>query len=243
MSVLSAPGLAAPGLADFTRGDARAGAGVWAAIRRQRRLMLAFALVFPVVFYGLLLALLIARFGHVPNYVTPYDWFGNVARIVASTGAVTDILSIVQNEWVLEVGYLNYAYFNGVAEWSLAIIPHKVATVAAVGALIGLNLGLISECPAGSLGRDAGWSVLWGLVTGIAALAATLTCITLYWVVCHSGPSWVVSLAILGVEVSRSLALEPLGPAVSLAGFALLIGSAFLIGRRAGMPGRKEASC
>jgi len=70
-----------------------------------------------------------------------------------------------------------------------------------------------------------------GLFTSVGAVCASLTGISLFWVVCHSSPSWVVSLAILGVEVSTSLALEPIGPAISLAGIAMLALSALLIVR------------
>ena len=83
---------------------------------------------------------------------SPHDWFGNVSRIVASTGSISDMLPIVLNEWLLEIGYMNYAYGRGVSEWSLLIIPHKVAIVTAIGALIGLNFALIAEqAPAGTL--------------------------------------------------------------------------------------------
>ena len=33
------------------------------------------------------------------------------------------------DEWLLEIGFMNYAYGRGVSEWSLLIIPHKVAIV------------------------------------------------------------------------------------------------------------------
>jgi hypothetical protein len=161
---------------------------VLATIRRHRALILGFTLLFPVVFYLVLLGLLVARFGHLPNYVTPYDWFGNVARIVAGTGSISDMLKIAMDEWLLEIGFMNYAYGRGVSEWSLLIIPHKVAIVMAIGALIGLNFALI----------------------------------------CHSGPTWVVSLAILGVDLSAAFLIEPLGAALSLAGAAILVLSALM---------------
>ena len=91
------------------------------------------------------MGLLVVRFGHLPNYVTPYDWFGNVWRIVVGTGSVSDILRIAADEWLLEIGFMNYAYGHGVSEWSLLIIPHKVAIVMAIGALIGLNFALIAD--------------------------------------------------------------------------------------------------
>jgi hypothetical protein len=68
--------------------DRAGGHSVLATVRRHRALILGSALLFPVVFYLVLMGLLVLRFGHLPNYVTPYDWFGNVWRIVVGTGSV-----------------------------------------------------------------------------------------------------------------------------------------------------------
>jgi len=205
---------------------------VLAAVTRRRGLFLSITLGFPLLFYLSLLGLLVARFGNTPNYVIPYDWFGNVSRIVAGTSSVSDMLPIILNEWLLEIGYMNYAYGHGVSEWSLLIIPHKLTMVTAIGALVGLNFALVAEQrPAGTLSRQYIQSMRSGLLASVGAVCAGLTSITLFWVVCHSSPSWVVSLAILGFEVSTSLALEPVGPAVSLAGVTMLVLSALLIVR------------
>ena len=61
------------------------------------------------------------------------------------------------DEWLLEIGYMNYAYGRGVSEWSLLIIPHKVAIVMAIGALIGVNFALIADqAPAAHVPAAAG---------------------------------------------------------------------------------------
>lgn len=199
---------------------------------RQRTLLLAVTLGFPIFFYTFLLALMVLRFGDLPNYITPYNWIGGVSRIVASTGSIADMLPIVLNEWLLEVGYMNYAYGHGVSEWSLLIIPHKLLFVALIGALIGLNFAVIADRVADEPSvHERLCIVRCGVMTGVGALCASLLGITLFWVVCHSSPSWVVSLAILGVEVSTSLALEPIGPAISLAGIVLLVVSLCLTAR------------
>ena len=78
----------------------------------------------------------------------------------------------------------------------------------------------------------------------MARCVASLTCITLYWVICHSGPTWVVSLAILGVDVSSAFAIEPLGATLSLAGAAILVLSALLTiyeNQSAANPGQVKA--
>lgn len=206
-----------------------------AAMRRQRRLVLAFAIGFPVGFYLFLLALMALRFGNLPNYVTPYDWIGNVYRIFTSTGSVADMVRIARDEWLLEIGFMNYDYGLGVSEWSLLIIPHALIYMMFVGALVGLNFALIADQPALSWQAAA----RCGLLTSLGALCASLIGITLFWVVCHSSPSWVVSLAILGVEISTSLALEPVGPIISGLGLAMLLLSAWLIVR----DGRRAAAC
>ena len=224
MSVLAARTVQAPS------GHEQAGdRSALATLRHHRALILGFALLFPVVFYLVLMGLLVVRFGHLPNYVTPYDWFGNVWRIVAGTGSFSDILKIAMDEWLLEFGYMNYAYGRGVSEWSLLIIPHKVALVMAIGALIGINFALIADqAPAATFLRQQVRSIRCGLMTSIGALLAGLTSITLYWVICHSGPTWVVSLAILGVDISSAFVIEPLGATLSLAGAAILVLSALL---------------
>jgi hypothetical protein len=205
------------------------GRSVLATIKNHRVLILAFTLLFPVVFYMALMGLLVARFGHLPNYVTAYDWLGNVWRIAAGTGSISDIVKISMDEWLLEFGYMNYAYGRGVSEWSLLIIPHKVAIVMAIGALIGLNFALLADQPPAATSlRQQIRSIRCGLMTSIGALGAGLTCITLYWVICHSGPTWVVSLAILGIDVSNAFAIEPLGATLSFAGAAILVASALL---------------
>lgn len=215
------------------------------ALARQRGLLLAFAVGFPIAFYLVLLGLLAVRFGHLPNYVVGFNWPKNVMHIVASTGSIADMVPIVLNEWVLEIGYMNYDYGRGVSEWSLAIIPHKVAIVALIGVLIGFNFILLCEQEQlGTMMRQSLQSIRTGLMTALGALCASLSCITLYWVVCHSGPTWVVSLAILGIDVSTAYALEPIGPAVSLFGVALLGASILLIvrdGKIAGSSAKAEA--
>jgi hypothetical protein len=55
-----------------------------------------------------------------------------------------------------------------------------------------------------------------------------LTSITMSWVVCCATPTWVVGLAIMGLGVSTSLWLEPLGTWLSYAGFAALLVGVFV---------------
>jgi hypothetical protein len=227
---MSAIAIHAPQKPELWTGHDQAGGerSVLATVKRHRALILGFTFLFPVVFYLVLMGLLVVRFGHLPNYVTPYDWFGNVWQIIAGTGSISDVLKIASDEWLLEIGFMNYAYGRGVSEWSLLIIPHKVAAVMAIGALIGINFALIADQAPATFLRQQLRSIRCGLMTSVGALLACLTCITLYWIICHSGPTWVVSLAILGIDLSTTFALEPLGATLSLAGVAILVLSALL---------------
>lgn len=211
-------------------------------VRRWRGLIVGFALGFPVLFYGLLLAVPVLRYGHLPNYVTPYDWFANVERIIASTGSVRDMVPIILNEWLLEIGYMNRDYGHGIAEWSLSLVPHEIALVSLTGALIGLNFGLMVDRleAAKSAAQEclrAGGS---GVLTSVGALFTGLTNATLFSIACCSTPSWVGSLSILGVETSSAFALEPYGVAGTALGLALLVVSALWLawGGRARNDGR-----
>lgn len=202
-------------------------------VRRWRGLIAGFALGFPVLFHLVLLAIPTVRFGHPPNYVTSYDWFGNVARIVESTGSIRDMISIILNEWLLEIGYMDMTFGHGIAEWSLSIEPHKIVLMSLTGALIGLNVGLILDRleAAGASTEQCARAGGAGILTSVGMMFAGLTNATLFSIACCSTPSWVGSLAILGVETSSAFALEPYGPAGSALGIALLIATALWLAR------------
>ena len=144
----------------------------------------------------MLLAIPILRYGHLPNYVTPYDWLANVERIIVSTGSIRDMVPIILNEWLLEIGYMDMAWGHGIAEWSLSLQPFEIFLVSLTGALIGLNLGLMLDrleaAKSPMLGcLSAGSS---GVLTTVGALFTGLTNATLFSIACCSTPSWVGSL-------------------------------------------------
>jgi len=196
--------------------------------RSRRTLIVSFAAGFPIAFYLLLLAVLVLEYGHLPNYVTRYDWIANVLRIVASTHSVADIVPIILNEWLLEIGYLDYDYGHGIAEWSLSIIPHKLALLSLAGALIGLNVALLAERRATrTLAQECVRTCRSGVLTGVGAIFSGLTSATVFSVACCATPSWVGSLAVLGFQTSAAFALEPYGPLAFLLGIAALAGSAW----------------
>jgi hypothetical protein len=175
-----------------------------------------------VGYYLALMAGLIIKFQHLPNYVQGYDWFSNVIMIIVSTPSLQDTLAIIAEEWVLEIGFMNDDFGMGISEWSLFLAPAKMAVVMALGALLATHYSLLRAnhgvCSATRYRMSK-------VSTGLGATCVALTSITMSWVVCCATPTWVVGLAIMGLGVSTSLWLEPLGTWLSYAGFtALLVG-------------------
>jgi|GEM_PF-383989 len=199
---------------------------------RWRVIVIAFAVGFPVVFYLALIATLVVQYGHLPNYATGYDWIANVLRIIHGTRSVFDMAPIILNEWLLEVGYMDYAYGHGIADWSLAIIPHKLIIMSLAGALIGLNVALLLERQAEqTVSQQCVQACRSGLLTSIGAFCTGLTSTTVFSVACCAAPSWAGSLTVLGVETSLAFAIEPFGPIASSLGLATLVVSALWIAR------------
>jgi len=184
---------------------------------------------FFVGFHGLQLATLMVRFEAWPNYITAHDWPANVARIVRSTPAISDMIPIILDEWLVEIGSMNYSFGRGIAEWSFVLIPGKAMVVLAIAALVATNLVLLraarNTCAVSArLGSAVG--------TGAGALVAGAAATTITWVVCCAAPTWIVGLAVMGVGVTTALALQPLGGWLSLLGLSTLVTSAILLLRQ-----------
>ncbi|MEE2730853.1 MAG: hypothetical protein VYA55_08510 [Pseudomonadota bacterium] len=190
----------------------------------------AMTLAIVAAYYLLLLLSLIIRFGNVPNYVNLFDWWGNLIRIFESTPSLSDSLTIIKDEWLLEVGYMNYDFGMGISEWSLFIVPTKVLMVLLLGGLVSTNFLLLRHsqtCQVVSP-MDARTS---GTATGIGASLMAIASITLSWVVCCSTPTWVVGLAMLGLGATTALWLEPLGSWLNVIGLLLLVAVSFHLAR------------
>lgn len=188
------------------------------AIRANWRRMLLTGLLVAVLFQVLMLVALMVRFQALPNYAVGYDWVGNVIHIIKSTPSWQDILPIVNQEWLIEIGRMNYDYGMGISEWSLNVVPIRMMVLFILGALVALCLSLLR-----SDSCDAGTGATLRATTGLGAVLIAMTNATMSWVVCCAAPSWVVGLAMLGLGVSTSLALESMGPVLNLAGFGLLL--------------------
>lgn len=204
---------------------------LWAEIRGNWRQMLLHGLIFAVLFQVVMMAALLLRFQALPNYVTLYDWIGNVAWIIQSTPSWSDILPIVWEEWLIEIGRMNYDYGTGISEWSLNVVPSRLLVLAVLGAMVSLCLALMR--------RDAcspGQSATLRASTGLGALLVAMTNATMSWVVCCATPSWVVGLAMLGLGVSTSLALESMGPVLTWSGFGILSAMVLFLAWRKSRP-------
>ena len=76
---------------------------------------------------------LMVRFQAVPNYIQFYDWVGNVSWIIQSTPSWRDMIPIIWEEWLIEIGFMNYDYGTGISEWSLNVIPSRLVVMFIMG--------------------------------------------------------------------------------------------------------------
>jgi hypothetical protein len=188
-------------------------------IRERRRTWFALTLGVTLLYHLGLIASASISTGHVPNYIRLYDWPADVLRIIQSTPSVFDMPSIINDEWLIELGAMNYHYGHGIAEWSFAIIPSHVLVALLFSAVVATNILLLrpsrETCPFVERGAGA-------TATGIGAVFVGTANITMTWVACCSTPSWVVGLSLLGVESSSAFVLLPYGNTLAGTGFAVL---------------------
>ena len=197
------------------------------AIGMHWRGWLIITLCFFVLYYVALLLSMVWRFGNWPNYVTGYDWFGNVAVIISSTPSVSDMIPIILEEWLLEVGYMNMSFGNGISEWSLNLIPAKMLVILILGMMIATVWALQRESLR-SCQRLNGKALF---ATGVGSGFVALTGATMTWVVCCATPSWIVGLAMLGMGVATANWLEPFGTWIAILGFIALAFGIYALAR------------
>lgn len=185
---------------------------------------------FLALYYGGLLATMVVRFDNVPNYVTWYDYPGNVYEILISTPSFSDAWMIIQDEWLIEIGYMNYDFGHGISEWAMTVLPPKLLTMALVAMLAATAIVLLLPAKGAVCSADISRRAV--AATGSGAALVGMSSATLSWVVCCATPTWVVSLAMLGMSASTALWLEPLGDAITFGGFALLVLSVIWLAKR-----------
>lgn len=200
------------------------------AVVQRWGIWLLITLGFLAIYYGGLLMTMVIRFDNIPNYVTWYDYPGNIYEILVSTPSFSDAWTIMQDEWLIEIGYMNYDFGHGISEWAMTILPPKLLTMALVAMLTATAVTLLLPSKAGVCSTDRSTRAVAATSSGAALVG--LSSATLSWVVCCATPTWVVSLAMLGMSASTALWLEPLGDAITFGGFALLLLSVIWLARR-----------
>jgi len=175
---------------------------------------------FVVIYYGVLLLLTMIRFAEIPNYIVFHDIIGIYGLILEGTPSMSDAFMIAKDEAWIETGYKNPEYY-GVATWSYMLIPPKMFLVFLMGLLLATFTVLILAS------REQGCALKSGnklyATAGVSTTFVSLTSATLTWVVCCATPSWVVALAMLGMNASLALWLEPLGQLLMSAGLGLML--------------------
>src|SRR5438132_14106195 len=67
------------------------------------------------------------------------------------TPSIADMVSIMLDEWLIEIGSMNFAYGHGIAEWSFVLVPAKAALVLVIALLLATNVVLLravrNACP------------------------------------------------------------------------------------------------
>ena len=204
--------------------------GLSESIRERQLIWWGTMIGFVVTYYAGLLMTMVVRFDNIPNYITFYDWPGNVWTILTSTPSLMDAIEIISEEWLVEIGDMNYDFGKGISEWAMNIVPPKLFLILIVASLIASVVVLLMPsknrtCPAAPKGKAV------AAASGGATLVG-LSSATLSWVVCCATPTWVVSLAMMGMSASLALWLEPVGDLITIAGFSLLLLAVWFLARR-----------
>jgi hypothetical protein len=192
-------------------------AALFDAIRAHPLRWMVYALGFVAAYHALLLAAMVARFGHAPNFIKFYDVVDAYRLTFAGTPSLRDALGIAIGEPWLDVGFMSPQW--NMAEWSLMILPPQFALISVTGCLLA-TFGVLHAARDARCSRAAAGSTLSAAIgTGLAGTANA----TLFWVVCCATPTWITGLAMLGVSVSVAFMLEPIGPLLTAGGVALLV--------------------
>jgi len=210
------------------------------AIRENNFRWALLTLALPLIYYAVQLLVLMIRFHELPNYINTYDWIGNVKTIIQSTPSWRDSLAIIDQEWLLEIGHMNYDWGTGISEWSLVLMPAKIINMVILSALIATNLFLLKRANRQCSATTA-QSLL--LCSGLGAGSVALSSITMSWVVCCATPTWVVGLSMMGlVGISTALWLQPWGTWLWTLGFIVLLAATFFAAGAAAEPGRQNSN-
>jgi hypothetical protein len=188
-------------------------------IKRHWLLWVISVLGLCVVYYVAMLLALIIKFQAMPNYIDVFDWIENVSWIIESTPSSKDALQIISEEWWLEIGFMNFDFGLGISEWSMFVAPWKIFSVLIFSTIL-VTYILVMKHRRQVCSRALNYSSK--ITTGFGALFFGFTSLTMSWVVCCATPTWVVGLAIMGLGVSTSLSIEPVGFWLNALSFILM---------------------
>jgi hypothetical protein len=179
-----------------------------------------------ITYYVAMLLALMIKFQAMPNYIDVFDWIENASWIIESTPSSKDALQIISEEWWLEIGFMNFDYGLGISEWSMFIAPWKILSVLLFSALL-VTYILVMKYRQQVCSRALNYSSK--ITSGLGGLFFGLTSLTMSWVVCCATPTWVVGLAIMGLGVSTSLSIEPVGFWFNALGFILMFIALYMV--------------
>jgi hypothetical protein len=179
-----------------------------------------------IAYYLFMLLALIIKFQAIPNYISVFDWIDNVSWILVSTPSLKDAMLIISEEWWIEIGFMNFDFGLGISEWSLFISPWKILGVLAFSALV-VTYFIVMRFRHQVCSLAVNYSSK--ITSGLGGLCFGITSLTMSWVVCCATPTWVVGLAIMGLGVSTSLSIEPVGFWLNALGFILMIIALFMV--------------
>ncbi len=178
--------------------------------RARRWAVAAATLTVFTAYQALILAILVAGLGGVPNYLRLYPAWENARRIVRLTPSAADAIVLVGREPLLEYGRRHPVF--GVAVWSFELTWSSLLFFVSFSALVGLYLGM------------GGLAARWGTVGSLSGagvvglLGASVSSLT------HCGlGSFGVLLAVSGVSATTLQWFQGLEPVLIPAGYALIV--------------------
>lgn len=181
-----------------------------ARIRTRRWTVSAATLAVFAVYQALILAILVGGLGGMPNYLRIYPAWENARRIVRLTPSMSDAVTLIGREPLLEYGRRHSVF--GVAVWSYELTWSSLVFFISFSALVGLYLGI------------GGLAARWGAVGSLSGagvvglLGASVSSLT------HCGlGSFGVLLAVSGVSTATLLWFQRLEPVLIPAGYVLIV--------------------
>lgn len=163
------------------------------------------------LYYAALLAVVVLRFGQLPDFAKLHSWWTNVMVLINHTPTLGLALKLAAREPLVEVGRMLPDL--PAVEWSVSVVPLKFLAVAvtALALVLWRRRAVACRVPPGA-------SVLTGGGAAVTAFASA----TVGWIACCAFPNWTVLVAMGGLWIPTAMELEPWGAVMIAAGLALL---------------------